>query len=176
MTREECYNALTRARLGRLACAQGNQPYIVPIFFVYHDPYLYGFTTPGQKVEWMRANPLVCVELDEVEDLDQWTSIIILGRYEELPNTPESEDERLLAHALLQQHAVWWEPGCASCAYHTPKQEVTPVYYRILIDRVTGRRATPSSGTAATSSEQASTRSKRGCLDNLLHPFRNRAV
>ena len=26
---------------------------------------LYGFTTPGQKVEWMRANPLVCVEVKQ---------------------------------------------------------------------------------------------------------------
>ena len=54
MTRSECLGTLAGARLGRLACAQGDQPYAVPFYFVYHDPYLYGFTTPGQKTEWMR--------------------------------------------------------------------------------------------------------------------------
>ena len=68
MTRDDCLNALARARLGRLACTHENQPYVVPIYFVYEEPYLYGFTTPGLKVEWMRSNPLVCVELDAVED------------------------------------------------------------------------------------------------------------
>ena len=41
------------------------------------EAFLYGFTTEGQKIEWMRANPLVCVELDEVENFDQWTSIVV---------------------------------------------------------------------------------------------------
>ena len=57
MTNSECLSALAGARLGRLACTHENQPYVVPIYFVYEDPYLYGFTTPGLKVEWMRAIP-----------------------------------------------------------------------------------------------------------------------
>ncbi len=85
MTEAECLSILTRTRLGRLACAHENQPYIVPIYFAYEQPYLYAFTTPGQKVEWMRYNPLVCLEVDEVEDSEHWTSVVIFGRYEELP-------------------------------------------------------------------------------------------
>jgi nitroimidazol reductase NimA-like FMN-containing flavoprotein (pyridoxamine 5'-phosphate oxidase superfamily) len=52
MTEAECLNTLARGRLGRLACAHENQPYIVPIYFAYQHPYLYAFATPGQKVEW----------------------------------------------------------------------------------------------------------------------------
>ena len=33
MTVDECSGALKETRLGRLACAQDNQPYIVPINF-----------------------------------------------------------------------------------------------------------------------------------------------
>jgi uncharacterized protein len=83
MTRIECLSTLVQTRLGRLACARDNQPYVVPIYFVCEDPYLYGFTTLGQKVEWMRSNPLVCVEIDEIENSDQWTSIVVLGSYED---------------------------------------------------------------------------------------------
>jgi nitroimidazol reductase NimA-like FMN-containing flavoprotein (pyridoxamine 5'-phosphate oxidase superfamily) len=148
---------------------------MVPFYFVYHDPYLYGFTTPGQKVEWMRANPFVCVECDEVEDSDHWTSIVILGRYEEMPNNPDWEDERLLALTLLKEHAVWWEPGCASRAYHDPKQEVKPVFYRIQIDSITGRRSSPDPAVHA-SSEQTHFPKMRGLLAKVLHRFRSRFV
>ena len=39
----------------------------MPIYFAYHDGYLYSFSTVGRKIEWMRGNPLVCLETDEVE-------------------------------------------------------------------------------------------------------------
>ena len=101
MSREECLRVLAGARLARLACAHENQPYVVPVYLAYHErratTCLYGFTTPGQKVEWMRANPLVCVEVDEVAACDQWVSVIALGRYEELPESPGRDDERLRA-------------------------------------------------------------------------------
>jgi nitroimidazol reductase NimA-like FMN-containing flavoprotein (pyridoxamine 5'-phosphate oxidase superfamily) len=143
MARLDCLSMLAHARLGRLACAWENQPYVVPLYFVYQEPYLYSFTTPGQKVQWMRANPLICVELDEVDDYDEWTSIVIFGRYEELPDTPEWRPELLRGHELLQEHARWWETGCASRTLLGPEQALAPVFFRICISRVTGRRATP---------------------------------
>ena len=150
MTEAECLTTLARTRLGRLACAHENQPYVVPIYFVYEKFYLYGFTTPGQKVEWMRSNPLVCVELDEIVNDTQWMSIIIFGSYKELPESQEDEEgcnlERLHAHELLQQYAEWWEPGLASHTYRHSVQPWVPVFYRIRIDRITGRRVTPSPG------------------------------
>ena len=99
MSREECLRVLAGARLARLACAHENQPYVVPVYLAYHEASgcLYGFTTPGQKVEWMRANPLVCVEVDEIAAYDQWVSVIAIGRYEELPETPGSDGVRLRA-------------------------------------------------------------------------------
>jgi len=105
MSREECLRVMAGARVARLACAHNNQPYIVPVYLAYHaaSGCLYGFTTPGQKVEWMRANPLVCVEVDEIAAYDQWVSVIALGRYEELPETPGSDDARLRAQGRPRQ-------------------------------------------------------------------------
>lgn len=99
MSGEECLRVLAGARLARLACARENQPYVVPVYLAYDEASgcLYGFTTPGQKVEWMRANPLVCVEVDEIAADDRWVSVIASGRYEELPETQESDDARLRA-------------------------------------------------------------------------------
>jgi uncharacterized protein len=173
MSESDCFNALRRASLGRLACSHDNQPYIVPIYFVYEGPYLYGFlygfTTLGQKVEWMRSNPLVCVELDEVENSEHWTSILILGRYQEIPDTPEGELSRLHAHTLLQEHGSWWETGCASRTHCNPDQPLIPIFYRIRIDRITGRRATPSPGGPVGLRMSPHSRDSQGPLRKLFH-------
>ena len=109
LTRQACLELLARAHLGRLACAQGAQPYVVPFSFVYHHDCLYSFCTVGQKIEWMRANPLVSAETDEIVNTRQWASVIVSGRYEELPDTPEWSIEREMASKLLQENAMWWE-------------------------------------------------------------------
>jgi nitroimidazol reductase NimA-like FMN-containing flavoprotein (pyridoxamine 5'-phosphate oxidase superfamily) len=99
MSRGECLRVLAGARLARLGCARENQPYVVPVSLAFDEASgcLYGFTTPGQKLEWMRANPLVCVEVDEVAAHDQWVSVIAFGHYEELPEPSGSDGERLRA-------------------------------------------------------------------------------
>lgn len=93
--RHECLALLAGASVFRLACARENQPYIVPVSLAYDEPSgcLYGFTTLGQKVEWMRANPLVCVEADEIAAADHWMSVVVNGRYEEVPHSSPPEVE-----------------------------------------------------------------------------------
>ena len=89
LSRQESLDLLARSRLGRLACARGAMPYIVPLYFAYDDEYLYSFSTFGQKIEWMRDNPNVCVEVDEVANPQQWVSVVIFGQFEEMPDLPE---------------------------------------------------------------------------------------
>jgi nitroimidazol reductase NimA-like FMN-containing flavoprotein (pyridoxamine 5'-phosphate oxidase superfamily) len=143
MSQTECLGTLAGARLARLACAHENQPYVVPTYLVYEVPFLYGFATPGKRIEWMRSNPSVCVEFDDVDERDNWTSIVVFGRYEELPDTPQGKQEQLHACKLLQQQPYWWEPGCASQSQCNPTQPVSPIFYRVRIESITGRRATP---------------------------------
>jgi len=142
MTRVECDDALARAEFGRLACAHNDQPYVVPLNFTFDgSAYLYGFTTLGQKVEWMRSNPRVCFEIDEVDNHNQWSSVIVFGRYEELPDTPEYETPRRHAYEFLQQRVMWWEPAYISQAHIDNPHSLVPVFFRIKIEKVTGHRA-----------------------------------
>lgn len=143
MTDSECRNALERVSFGRLACARDDQPYIVPIDFAFDGHHLYGFSTLGQKIEWMRSNPLVCLEIDERTSRHEWMSVVISGRYEELPDTPEFGAERERAHAALQKRAMWWEYATIPGAEWRRKREpFAPIFYRIHIDKMTGHRAT----------------------------------
>jgi nitroimidazol reductase NimA-like FMN-containing flavoprotein (pyridoxamine 5'-phosphate oxidase superfamily) len=142
MTRQASLHLLAHTHLCRLACAQGSQPYIVPSYFAYHNNSLYSFSTIGQKIDWMRANPLVCVEADEVVSPQEWVSVIVFGRYEELPDTPEYDLERAVAHNLLQTKATWWEPGYLKTILHGTERPLVSVFYRIHVVQITGHRAT----------------------------------
>jgi nitroimidazol reductase NimA-like FMN-containing flavoprotein (pyridoxamine 5'-phosphate oxidase superfamily) len=115
------------------------QPYIVPIHFAYQDDWLYSFSVLGQKIDWMRANPLVCVEADQMRR-EEWTTVVVFGRYEELSDTPKFRSERTLAFNLLQERAMWWEHGGAK-KMPGGAPAVVPIFYRIKIEQITGRRA-----------------------------------
>jgi nitroimidazol reductase NimA-like FMN-containing flavoprotein (pyridoxamine 5'-phosphate oxidase superfamily) len=143
MSASECREALAHAHVGRLACARDNQPYIVPMNFAVDGDYLYvyGFTTVGQKVEWMRSNPLVCFEIDDVVDHNRWMSVIIFGQYEELPDKPEFESARNRAYAHLQKRVMWWEPAYISQNHRDQANSLIPLFFRIKIEKMTGHRA-----------------------------------
>ena len=107
-------------------------------------PYLYGFSTTGRKIEWMRANPRVCVEVDELTSRSQWMSVVVFGRYEELPDEPATSAARAHAQQVLQRHATWWEyTAIPGAEWRRKAGPFTPIYYRVHIDGLSGHLATP---------------------------------
>ena len=172
LTRQASLDVLARTHLGRLACCRQMQPYIVPFHFAYQNNCLYSFSMPGQKIDWMRANPLVCVEADQMRR-EQWTTVIVFGHYTELPDTDETRSERALALGLLQQRAEWWEPGIVKITQCGTLPALVPIFYRISIVQITGRSATIELG-APDSRHPTSNSAKRHWLHELLRRVRRR--
>lgn len=141
MNQFEIMELLEHSKVGRVACVHDGQPYIVPLNFVCHLGCLYSFTTFGKKIEYMRANPKVCVEFDNISASNRWQSVIVTGHYDELPKDREHVDERLVAYELLSKRAEWWEPGYVKTVVHDHVREMEPVYFRILITEKTGHKA-----------------------------------
>ena len=166
LTRQASLEVLASTHLGRLACCQRMQPYIVPFHFAYQDNCFYSFSLPGQKIDWMRANPLVCVEADLMRR-EQWTTVVVFGHYVELPDTAEMWSERALALELLQQRAMWWEPGSARITQAGTPPALVPIFYRINIVQITGRRATVEPGAPDTKQSTADS-AKEGWLHRML--------
>lgn len=140
MNEKECGAFLARTCLGRLGCSLDNQPYVVPIYFAYEPGYIYALSTFGRKVEWMRANPKVCVEVDEIENQSQWTSVIVNGSYQELPE-PQYTDEREHARKLLAKHYLWWQNALGERQLRMGDELIDPLFFRIQIDSMTGLHA-----------------------------------
>jgi nitroimidazol reductase NimA-like FMN-containing flavoprotein (pyridoxamine 5'-phosphate oxidase superfamily) len=141
MTPQECRQLLVQNSIGRLGCSRDNQPYVVPIYFAYEPDHLYSFTTVGKKIEWMRGNPKVCVEVDEIINHFQWMSVIVTGRYQELP--PELREERQQAVMLLEKRMLWWQTAFAAKQLPTRHKTDDPLFFCIHIDSMTGHRAVP---------------------------------
>jgi uncharacterized protein len=138
LTSAQCRAMLEATNLGRLACVRYNRPYIVPIYFDYYVDALYSFATVGKKIQWMRTNPLVCVEIDEIVDRFNWTTVVVTGRYEELTKSPAHQAARKRAYLLFENRPDWWYPAAGKTRSSVIR---TPVIYRIQIEGMTGRRA-----------------------------------
>ncbi|MCT9000155.1 pyridoxamine 5'-phosphate oxidase family protein [Chelativorans intermedius] len=143
LSQEECKDVLAKNRIGRLACARDNRPYVVPIHYAYSDGCLYAFSLPGRKIDWMRANPRACVLVEEAGKGRQWRTVLAEGRYEELPDRIGHKRQRDHAWSLLSKHADWWEPGGRK-PVNPPLTAYQPeLFFRIVIETMSGRRATP---------------------------------
>ena len=136
----DCRKVLSSKGLARLACSQADQPYIVPIlcYFDEEADCLYSVAAVGQKIDWMRANPKVCVEFGEIADQFNWTTVLVFGRFEELTEAEADAQARRKAHELFEQRYEWWFPAMLKPA---SDERARAVVYRIRIERISGRQA-----------------------------------
>ena len=80
MTDDEIERFIASEAVARLGCHSDGRTYVVPVAYAYLSGVLYSFSHDGLKVEMMRVNPEICVEIDRVEHLGSWRSVIARGR------------------------------------------------------------------------------------------------
>ena len=141
LSEQESLDLLSRVRFGRLACAAGGQPYVVPINFAVQGRNIYAFSTIGKKIEYLRLNPLACLQADEIASRQKWKSVIVLGRYHEVSNTAREGAERAMIHGLLQKRAAWWEPAYVRTVLGGRARPLEPIFFRLSIESISGHVA-----------------------------------
>jgi len=142
ISQEDCGELLSRVSIGRLACSLDNQPYIVPVSFSYERDYIYIFSTLGKKIKWMRQNPKVCLQVDEMGSWSNWLSVVVTGTYLELSD-PQYTAQRQHAMEQLAQYSAWWRTPLAERREQTSDLSIEPVFFRIDIESMSGLRAMP---------------------------------
>lgn len=60
--------------VARLGLHADGLTYVVPINYAYDGRAVYAHSNDGLKLRLLRANPNVCVEVDQVSDLFNWRS------------------------------------------------------------------------------------------------------
>jgi nitroimidazol reductase NimA-like FMN-containing flavoprotein (pyridoxamine 5'-phosphate oxidase superfamily) len=139
LAEEQIDQVLRSEVVGRLGCHADGKTYIVPIAYAYDGQSVYGHTGDGMKLRMLRANPDVCFEVDHVESLTSWQSVIAWGRFEELHGAQADQAVRLLAERIKPLMSDD-QPHIADTDAHRPDiDEQHPVVYRIRLTERTGR-------------------------------------
>ncbi len=139
--------AVLRAEVvGRIGCHDAGRPYVVPITYAYDGDAVYGHSVEGQKLHMMRANPFVCFEVEQVDDLANWRSVIAFGEFQQLAGDDAQHALELLVNRLAPlvtsatAHPDVAETSAIGSEGHG--RERTPesaVLYRIILQEKTGR-------------------------------------
>jgi nitroimidazol reductase NimA-like FMN-containing flavoprotein (pyridoxamine 5'-phosphate oxidase superfamily) len=144
ISQQECSELLQRVSIGRLACSLNDQPYVVPVAFSYEPDCIYIFSTLGKKIEWMRKNPKVCLQADEIGNRSNWTSVVVTGTYLEL-NAPQyhTSQREHARERLAAQSSEWWRIPLSEARDRGLVSSIETVFVRIDITSMSGLRAIP---------------------------------
>ncbi|HEU4597783.1 MAG TPA: pyridoxamine 5'-phosphate oxidase family protein [Pyrinomonadaceae bacterium] len=134
MSADEARALLRSQRLARLGCVSEGDPYVVPVNYVFDGENAFSHSLPGRKIEAMRANPRVCLQVDEVRDQFRWKSVLAFGTFEELTDP----DEHARALNLLLSLFPRLTPVESLIAEDA--NAPAPIVYRIRVERLTGIR------------------------------------
>ena len=138
----EIEDVISRAEVCRIGLVDGDEPYIVPVFFGYERNAIYFHCAPeGRKLDLIRKNNRVCVEMEtgvaikKGEQPCGWSaayrSVIGVGRAAIL----EKEEEKVHGLNVLMEHYAGSDANV-----DFPKLDVTAVV-RIDIERMSGKKA-----------------------------------
>ena len=133
----ECEALLGRHHVGRIAYTFHDRVDIEPIHYVFEHGRIFGRMQFGRKIETLAHDPWVAFEVDEVDGLFDWRSVVVHGRIV-FPDPHGSPEDQL-------QHARGVEVfrGLVPAAFK--EEDPTPgrVFVFVLhINEISGRAAT----------------------------------
>lgn len=124
---------LGTAVIARIGCLHDGRVYVVPVTYAYDGTYVWGHSMDGAKLQAMRAHPEVCVEVEHVDDLSNWRSVIAWGTFEECSGEDWHAGMALLVERIMP--LLTFPPH----QYPDPKGPGTGIVYRIKLASKTGR-------------------------------------
>jgi len=127
---EDSLAILREGILGRLGCIASGWPYVVPVNYFFDGKDIYVHTLPGKKLDALRSNPRVCLQVDKIKDPYNWRSVIAYGTFEEI--SAEETRENILTRMYSRlPHMTPVESRLVEGAKGT-------VVFRIKVEEVTG--------------------------------------
>jgi nitroimidazol reductase NimA-like FMN-containing flavoprotein (pyridoxamine 5'-phosphate oxidase superfamily) len=128
--------------VGHLGCSADGKVYITPISYVFDGECIYGHSAEGMRLRMLRAHPQVCFQVDHIENLANWVSVVVWGEFEELSGDAEKEAMRLFLERMepLQVSETAISPHRAPAGVPAlDLQGQLMVFYRIRLTERSGR-------------------------------------
>lgn len=142
LTRDQINHVLQMQTVGRLGVINGKVPYVVPIVYVFDGTSIYGHSREGLKITLMRKNKLVCFQVDQIDQLDAWRSVLVQAVYQELKSPKDIE---MASKQINDRFGVLWNwdvtrmPVPDLTSPERVEKPLKAVYFRLKINDSSGR-------------------------------------
>ena len=121
---------LREGTLGRLGCIAADWPYVVPVNYFFDGRDIYIHTLPGKKLDALRANSRVCLQVDDIKDSYNWRSVIAYGTFEEVSSEETRENVLTKLYSKL--------PHMTPVESRLVKGMTGTIVFRIKVEELTG--------------------------------------
>jgi len=137
MSEAACLAMLQRHAVGRMAYSLHDRVDITPIHYVFADGWLFARTSHGAKMTTIEHSPWVAFEVDEIESVFEWRSVVVHGSAHMMPRDGSPLDAQHWSRGVELLRSIVPATGTAN----------DPVPYRTLVfgiyvDAITGRAST----------------------------------
>jgi nitroimidazol reductase NimA-like FMN-containing flavoprotein (pyridoxamine 5'-phosphate oxidase superfamily) len=134
LSNEESESVLLCNHVGRLAFSFHDVVDIRPIHYVFDDRWLFGRTSPGDKLITLQHHQWVAFEVDEVSGPFDWKSVVAHGTFRHLEPGGTQSDTALFERGIRAVKTL--NPDALTDADRTPFRTEL---FGISLDSVTGR-------------------------------------
>jgi hypothetical protein len=136
LTRRDSLALLRRNHVGRVAFVRRNILSIEPIHYVYTGDWIHCRTADGLKLNVLSHHPWVAFEVDEIDGLFDWKSVVVRGTFYRFDPSGNERDKKAHRRAVRALRRIIPETMLAG----------DPVAFRtvicgIFIHEITGRSA-----------------------------------
>ncbi len=128
---------LERNVVGRIAYSFRDRVSIEPVSYVYENGWIHGRTSVSAKLDVLRHSRWVAFEVDEVDGMFDWRSVVAHGAFYTLEPEGAKIDEEAYRRAVALMRRLIPETG----RFDDPVPHRN-VLFRIHVDELTGREAT----------------------------------
>lgn len=141
LSKVEINNLLNSQAYCHLACCFNNEPYVVPLSYVYDGKFIYCQSKPGKKLDILGKNPNVCVIVESMTAMNNWKSVICYGKFEKMKEKDSVTARKLLFNRVL----TLMTPEAIHSFEHSSegdidyKNRIKEIMFRLSIEKMTGR-------------------------------------
>ncbi|HDZ15313.1 hypothetical protein LCGC14_1269190 [marine sediment metagenome] len=135
---------LKRNFLGHLAFISKGKPLCTPITYYFDDEdnALISYSAEGFKMDAMRENGLISLQVEEIESNSNWLSVLANGTFEELQGSKAKAQLHKFTQGvknIITKKGKSHPEFINEFSSKSPSKDV-PIVYRIKINEITGKR------------------------------------
>lgn len=143
LNKEQTEEVLSGGYIMRIGCKDNRRMYILPVTYCYdkETSSLIGHSGPGTKINAMKENPEVCFEVEQINSISSWKTVVGWGRFEELKGSDAKKGIHLLVNKVrtLLNNDNHPHMKFLHNLSHSAGSESDAIIYRIRISECTGK-------------------------------------